>query len=110
MELNVITLEQAQEWAKNWNLHKLDFFKTRDLKAFRISEQVIRDVTAPERVIDIRTYLGLDNDMNPHMMIVGVDADGDDLIDYTAGLYIYNFAKPCPSNCPKTAPFINGNG
>lgn len=108
MELNVITLQQAQEWAKNWNFKKLEFFATRDLKAFRISEQVIQNVTAPQRVVDIRTYLGLDEHMEPHLMIVGVDVEGNDLIDYQNGLYIYNFTKPCPSYCSKSVPHING--
>ncbi|MBC9812997.1 hypothetical protein H9Y05_11010 [Crocinitomicaceae bacterium CZZ-1] len=108
MEPNVITLQQAQTWAQNWNVNKLKFFETRDLKAFLISEQVLQAVTAPQQVVDIRTYLGLDEQMNPHMMIVGVDADGNDLIDYQNGLYIYNFTRPCPTYCPKSAPYING--
>lgn len=108
MSLNTISLEQAKEWAANWNKHKLDFFNKKDLKAFSIPRQVIDDVTNHKDVVDVRTYFGLDDDMNPHLMVVGVDSKGNDLIDAARGLYVYNYARPCPSNCPKAGPFING--
>lgn len=108
MALNTITLEQAQEWAQNWNNNKITFFETRDLKAFAIPRQVIDDVTRHPDVVDVRTYLGLDEDFNPHLMIVGVNEEGNDLINPEQELYIYNFARPCPTYCPGVAPFING--
>lgn len=108
MPLNTITLAQAQEWAENWNNNKLAFFENNDLKAFAIPGQVITDVTSHKDVVDVRTYFGLDDDMNPHLMVVGVDANGNDLINEAKGLYVYNYARPCPSNCPQVAPFING--
>lgn len=107
MSLNTITLKQAQKWAKNWNEKKVIFFQTRDLKAFTIPKQVLGDVRAHEDVADIRTYMGLDDEMNPHFIIVGVDQFGNDLIDPKRGLFIYNFAKPCPQLCNGVAPFIN---
>ncbi len=107
MALNTITLEQAQEWASNWNKNKVEYLQKNDLKAFTISQQVINDVTAPEGVVDVRTYFGLDANFNPHLMIVGVDSNGDDMIDYDNELFIYNFARPCPSMCNSAAPFIN---
>lgn len=108
MSSNTITLEQAQEWARNWNENKLAFLERVDLKAFAIPGQVIADVTAHSAVVDVRTYFGLDDQFNPHLMVVGVDKDGNDLINEDEELYIYNFAKPCPNWCSKTFPFING--
>lgn len=107
MPRNTITLSQAQEWAKNWNIKKVQYLKDNDLKAFRIPAQVIADVTSPQQVQDIRTYFGLDSEMNPHLMIVGVDSNGNDLIDPDNGLNIYNFSHPCPSTCNQSTPFIN---
>lgn len=107
MALNTITLDQAQAWAKNWNENKVDFLQKNDLRAFAIPRQVIDDVTAPNNVVDVRTYFGLDENFQPHLMIVGMDSDGNDLIDYENGLFIYNFARPCPSWCNSAAPFIN---
>jgi|GEM_PF-992348 len=108
MALNTITLEQAQEWAQNWNEKKSEFFRTRELKAFTIPRQVIEDVTKHPDVVDVRTYMGLDKEMEPHMMVVGVGSDGNDLINEAQGLFIYNHVKPCPNICNGVAPFING--
>lgn len=107
MSLNTITLAQAQEWASNWNENKLTYLAENDLKAFAIPGQVIADVSAPEDVVDVRTYFGLDADNNPHLMVVGVDDKGNDMIDEANGYFIYNFARPCPNWCNGVAPFIN---
>lgn len=107
MPSNTITLEQAQEWAQNWNENKLTFLERVDLKAFAIPGQVIKDVTAHDSVVDVRTYFGLDDQLNPHLMVVGVDEEGNDLINEEEELYIYNFARPCPNWCSKPEPHIN---
>lgn len=107
MPANTITLSEAQEWASDWNTKKIQYLKDNDLKAFRIPRQVLADVTAPQEVHDIRTYFGLDGDLNPHLIIVGVDSQGNDLIDPANGLHIYNFATPCPTTCNESSPFIN---
>jgi hypothetical protein len=107
MPSKTITFDQAKQWAQNWNNNKVVFMQTSDLRAFTIPQQVLNDVTEHPDVVDIRTYFGLDDDMKPHMMIVGVDANGNDLIDPARGLFIYNFIKPCPSACNGVAPYIN---
>lgn len=104
---NTITLSQAQNWANNWNTEKLSFLENNDLKAFKILGTVINDVTAPSNVVDIRTYFGIDENDKPHLIIVGVDENGDDLIDEQNGYYIYNFAGACPNNCSSSIPKIN---
>lgn len=107
MPQNTVSLDQAQNWANNWNTQKVTYLQNNDLKAFRIPEQVITDVTSPQQVKDIRTYLGLDSEMKPHLMIVGVDSNGNDLIDSNNGFYIYNFSLPCPNTCNQSQPYIN---
>lgn len=107
MPRNTITLTQAQDWANRWNQNKVTYLTNNDLKAFKIPKDVIDDVTQPRDVVDVRTYFGLDVNSDPHLMIVGVDNDGNDLIDEQNGFYIYNFATPCPSYCNQTDPFIN---
>lgn len=104
---NTITLSEAQNWAQRWNTEKITFFEDKDLKAFKILGSVIKDVTAPTNVVDIRTYFGLDENLEAHLIIVGVDENGDDLIDEDNGYYIYNFALACPNNCSKSNPVIN---
>lgn len=69
---NTITLSEAQKWAEKWNKEKLAFLKDNDLKAFKILGTVIKDVTSPTKVVDIRTYFGLDKNSQPHLIIVVV--------------------------------------
>ncbi len=104
---NTITLSEAQNWAQRWNTEKISFFEEKELKAFKILGSVIKDVTYPTKVVDIRTYFGLDENLKPHLIIVGVDENGDDLIDENNGYYIYNFAGSCPINCSNSSPKIN---
>lgn len=105
---NEITLAQAQAWAQNWNNDKLTFLERNDLKAFSISETIINSVLTPVGVVGMRAYLGIDENNEPHLMLVGIDANGNDIINPASGYNIYNFAKPCPSCCSTTTPKING--
>ena len=107
MPEHTITLDQAQSWATKWNTDKITFLQSNDLKAFKILGSVLDDVTAPSDVVDIRAYFGIDANNNPHLCIVGVDANGNDLIDPASGHHIYNFAAPCPNNCSNSSIKIN---
>ena len=107
MASKTISLQEAQTWASTWNTEKLNFFQRKDLKAFAIDQQILNDVLAPEGVVGIRTYLGLDANMDPHLMIVGIDANGNDLINPQSGYHIYNFSIACPSACSSSSPKIN---
>lgn len=104
---NTISLTDAQDWADRWNTNKVSYLQSNDLKAFKILGSVIKDVIDPTNVVDVRTYFGLDKNNNPHLIIVGVDGNGDDIIDEPNGYYIYNFAGPCPNNCSSSNPKIN---
>lgn len=109
MAQNTITLQEAQAWAQNWNDKKLDFFSRDDLKAFSIDQQIIMDALAPVGVVGIRTYLGLDDNLTPHLMIVGIDVNGNDVINEQSGYHIYNYSAPCPQqSCSSSSPTING--
>lgn len=52
----------------------------------------------------IRGHMGLDTTTNPytvHLIVVGVDANGQDMVDYDNGLYYYDFSDGCPIDCPQ---------
>jgi hypothetical protein len=40
------------------------------------------------------------------LMIVGVDTNGNDLIDDAAGQYIYDFTTGCPKVCDVNSPLF----
>lgn len=101
MAENTITLEQAQKWAQNWIDNP-----SKDIRAFLIPEIDLSQVMADESTVNVRSYLGIDDNGNCKLMIVGVDVDGNDLIDDEAGQYIYDFTQGCPKNCDINSPLF----
>lgn len=102
MAENTITLEEAQEWASNWRKNP-----DQNLIAFLIPEIDFTQVIAEEETINVRTYLGIDNLGNCKLIIVGVDAEGQDLLDESKGQYIYDFSSACKPDCDFNSPLFN---
>lgn len=97
---NVIPLKQAQQWAASWQ-------EQNELKAFLIQKDNIDSILeAGGGVTNFRGYLGFDNEGKPALMIVGVDSNGNDLINEEKGFFVYDANYPCPANCdPESALF-----
>lgn len=108
MAENTITLETAQEWASRWNKKTGSYERHHHLKAFFIPGIDLTQVIGETGEKNVRAYIGVDENDVERLMIVGVDADGNDMIDDAKGFYIYDFSEPCPSTCNKKAPFISG--
>lgn len=102
MPQNTITLEQAQQWAKNWRDNP-----DPSVIAFLIPEIDLTQVMAERESVDVRTYLGIDDDNKCKLMIVGVNASGNDLIDDSKGQYIYDMTSACQPNCDINSPLFN---
>ncbi|UUC47322.1 hypothetical protein [Flavobacterium cerinum] len=107
MAKNTITLDTAREWAERWNKKKGLYEGHHKLKAFLIPGVDVTQAMSEPGVVNVRAYLGVDENHKEKLMIVGVDADGNDMIDADKGLYIFDFSEPCPSTCNKKPPFIN---
>lgn len=105
MAKNTITLEQAQEWATRWKAEGATFLAKNQLKAFLIPGIDVTQVIS-EECVDVRSYLGLDSSDEPHLVIVGVDVNGNDMIDDSKGWYIYDFSQPCPNTCDVNSPLF----
>jgi len=101
MAQNTITLQQAQKWAQNWRNNPCP-----DVYAFLIPEIDITQVMQETQTVNVRSYLGIDEDGNYKLMIVGVDSSGNDLIDDAAGQYIYDFTTGCPKICDVNSPLF----
>lgn len=99
MAENTITLQQAQEWATRW---RSDSKNT--VKAYLIPNIDIVQLLDEKSTFDIRAYIGIDENGINRLMLVGVDVDGNDLIDDANGKHIYDFTKPCPSTCDVHSP------
>ena len=95
-----ITLVQAKEWIKTWrnNLPK------EPAKAHLIDKQALLDVMQPVDVVSVRTYLAIDDEGVQKLVLVGVDANGKDLIDETH--IITDRTHPCPPMCDVDSPLF----
>lgn len=102
MPTNTISLATAQAWAKNWRDNQPD-----TVKAYLIPQVDITELMGEPNVQDVRAYCGIDENGNYKLMLVGVDANGVDLINEAAGAYIYDFTEPCPRTCDTTSPLYN---
>ncbi|MGK4567509.1 hypothetical protein [Flavobacterium sp. 3HN19-14] len=99
---NTIPLATAQDWAKRWRTNPVS-----SVKAFLIPEEDTVQLYNEPEVANVRAYMGVDPKGGAHLMLVGVNADGEDLIDEGKGWYIYDFTKPCPNTCDPSSPLYN---
>jgi hypothetical protein len=111
---NTISLKTAKKWAKKWRKQEGTYNKHHDCRAFNIPKIDLQEVLAEDGVANIRAYLGIDDNNEEKLMIVGVDANGKDMISKKSsglgdeeGDDIYDFTKPCPTHCDPSSP-LNG--
>ena len=102
-----IPTSTAVTWVNNWRDPKRTI-SIDSIKGFYIPHQDVQDAMAETGAKNIRTYIGLeikpDETHEFHLLVVGVDGDGNDIIDEDQGLYVYDFTQPCPSMCSNTGP------
>jgi len=108
---NSISLQTAKSWAKNWRSKESTYNKYHECKAFNIPKIDLQEVLAEKGVASIRAYIGVDANGEEKLMIVGVNAQGKDMLTLTKdgtlaadGGAIYDFSKPCPTECDPESP------
>jgi hypothetical protein len=101
MAKNAITLEQAQEWATTWRENPEHV-----IKAFLILQLDFVQLIAERDVQDVRAYIGTDENGNQKLMLVGVNSNGQDLINDTNNQNIYDFTTTCPEFCDTESPLF----
>lgn len=99
MAINTIPFETAKNWASKWQSDPAN-----KIKAFLIPKEDITQLFEFEGVCNVRTYFGIDKTGAQKLMIVGVDENGSDLIDYAKNQFVYDFAEPCPVKCDTRSP------
>ena len=93
-------------WVADWASNGVGYIDTAGLDYFTMP---LVDITEFENnknsdVKAARFVLGLDmTKMEPHIMLVGVDDEGKNILDPTRGQYIYDVTKPCPRLCGKSS-------
>ena len=96
-----ITLDETKAWTTSWRTNP-----PKDLaKGHLVPGGALRELLAIDGVVDVRAYMGVDTKGTQKLMFVGVNANGEDLID--ANHLIYDTTEPCPKNCDPTSPLYN---
>lgn len=98
---NTIPVATAQTWVDRWRASDQTLT---DIKGFLIPGEDLSSILAESGAVDSRAYLAIDDENQFHLLLVGVDSNGDDMIDEDEGLFIYDFTHPCPPMCSKTGP------
>jgi hypothetical protein len=99
----------AQRWVDNWRnpttpQQEAAKNSVLTLKGFWIPGQDLIDVMQESGAANGRSYFAIDDENALHQLYVGVDADGNDMIDADQGWNIYDLTKPCPPMCSSTGP------
>jgi hypothetical protein len=97
----IISLAEAQARIKRW----LDAtVQGPDFRASMVSQADLTGLMAEIGESGIRCYNGIDDTGAYKLIIVAVDANGNDLWDSSQGDNIYDFTTPCPQICDRTSP------
>ena len=92
-----VELDVAKEWIANWqNNEEVD---RASVKAYLIPYQDIAYIQKEQGWVNYRAYNGITGEGEFKLLIVGVDEEGNDLVDYNTGDYVYDMTTPCPSVC-----------
>ena len=96
-ENHEISLNEAAELTQRFrdNLPVID-----NTIAEYFGKSALEDLLSQQDCIGIRVYYGIDSDMKKHLVIVGVNEEGNDL--YNGALM--ELGKPCPPICPDSNP------
>lgn len=100
---DTISLATFESWRGAWESNGQAFTETTLIKYFTMPLVDLTEVIG-EAPSESRFYLGLDTTKTPnepHLLLVGVDANGNDMLDYAAGQYVYDVTAPCPPKCGK---------
>ena len=98
---NIISLKKAQERAKSWRAASIE---GNNFKGSLISKEDLQGLVSEIGENGIRAYNGINAEGVYKLMIVAVDANGNDLVNEKNGHYIYDFTQPCPDTCDINSP------
>ena len=94
----IISLTEAEAWAKSWQTNPPKPLA----KAHLIPLEVLTDLLALPDVVNVRAYMGVDTTGMQKLMFVVVDGNGNDMTGT-----IYCGTKPCPSDCDINSSLYN---
>jgi hypothetical protein len=84
-----ISLQTGIDYTTNWREAHPD-----EVKAFKSDKAEMLEILNIEGAEGVRSYMGLDDEGNAHLVMVAVDENGDDMLET-----IYDHTESCPTNC-----------
>lgn len=107
MELpeHAVLLDDAKKWISNWQNTKI--IDGTSIRAHLIPAKDVHDIFIDDKgFVRYRGYNAITDEGEFKFLLVGVDADNNDIVDYDKGYYVYDMTTPCPSVC-STAKWWN---
>lgn len=97
-EGGTISLQQGGEWTQNWR-------ETHSgaSKSVFFGRETLEDLLGQTGCMGIRVYFAINNNDKVTAVLVGADADGDDLVESVVDLGVL-----CPPMCPPKPSVLNG--
>ena len=89
-----ISLEDASQMTRNFQLQTAP---DQIIGGF-FGKDAVLAIISQEKAVGLRYYYGLDDEGTPHIILIGVNADGNDMTD---GLLAERATK-CPPYCPES--------
>lgn len=94
----IITLADAEVWAKTWQTTPPKPLA----KAHLIPKAVFEDLVNTPEAVNVRAYMAVDDTGVQRLMFVGVDSNDNDITDV-----VYCGTQPCPTCCDINSPLYN---
>jgi hypothetical protein len=100
LEGDPLALETARLWTANYKTKNPD-----DIQAHFFGSEIITRILSEAGCVGIRMYYAIDDNGQKQLILVGVDADGNNLLPGTEMLdgsdenIIADYSWPCPSYC-----------
>ena len=98
-----ISLEDASKMTRNFQLQAAP---NQIIGGF-FGKDAVLAIISQEGAVGLRYYYGLDDEGTPHIILIGVSADGNDM---TEG-FLAERATRCPPSCPESndlnSPLVN---
>jgi len=101
---DTISQQKFNTWRQNWTMYGKSYTNGTLTRYFTMP---LIDITEFDdnksvAVVASRFHMGMEisgTDSIPHLMLVGVNSNGDDVIDFANDQFIYDVTAPCPSSC-----------
>jgi hypothetical protein len=102
-----LDLQDAVNWATNWRRANPG-----SNKAFLVDFSEVTSIQAETGATSFRVYFGLDSTGAEKLILVGVDSNGNDIINPVVNGHqesgTYDFNMPCPPTCDPGSPLMTG--